>query len=113
MQALPAGYLAQRREWIASASAVAAALRLPNEALHDGLLLLDRAAAAGALPADDAPSAVTTAACLLLACEQHGEPSHFPVPCILALSCTIGSGQCSTCPMLLTLFRTRMNCTEV
>ena len=77
-QALPPGYVAQRQEWHASAASVAAALRLPDEALHDGMLLLDRAAAAGALATHESPSATAAAACLLLACEHHGEGSPNP-----------------------------------
>ena len=73
-QAVPAGYISNRKEWVATAASVQAALRLPNEVLHDGVLLMDRAAAAGAIAADGPALPLAAAACLMLACQNQGEP---------------------------------------
>jgi len=111
LQALPAGYLAQRKEWHASATSVAAALRLPNEALHDGMLLLDRAAAAGALTTDGPPSATAAAACLLLACEHHGEGCRtwhlLKRKCrsLIISDMVLANSQCSQCGQICAIYK--------
>ena len=43
-----------------------------SQVLHDGVLLMDRAAAAGAIAADRPASPLVAAACLMLACQNQG-----------------------------------------
>jgi hypothetical protein len=43
------------------------------QVLHDGMLLMDRAAAAGALAVDGPAAPLAAAACLMLACQHQGE----------------------------------------
>ena len=73
-EALPASYLAARQEWFGTAASFAGALGLKDEVLHDALLLLDRAVAAGGeqLLALDAGALITS--CLLIAARQGARP---------------------------------------
>jgi pentatricopeptide repeat domain-containing protein 1 len=73
-EALPASYLAARQEWFGTAASFAGAFGLKDEVLHDALLLLDRAVAAGGeqLLALDAGALITS--CLLIAARQGARP---------------------------------------
>lgn len=87
--ALPPGFLAARGDWASSAATLASALGLRDEALHDGLLLLDRAVAAGGDQLLSMNAAALVVACLLTAARQAGDSSD-RMPALAALEATTG-----------------------
>lgn len=87
--ALPPAFLAARGDWAATAATLAAALGLRDEALHDGLLLLDRAVAAGGDQLLAMNAAALVVACLLIAARQAGDEGD-RLPALAALEASTG-----------------------
>ena len=71
-----------------------------SQVLHDGMLLMDRAAAAGALAVDGPAAPLAAAACLMLACQHQGE------------LCGYGSFTCSTPLQTSAHWHTTVRCHE-
>ncbi len=69
---LPASFVAARSDWVSTAATFAAAFRLKDESLHDGVLLLDRAVAAGGEQLLGLNAAALIVGCLLIASRQGG-----------------------------------------
>lgn len=69
---LPASFVAARADWVSTAATFAAAFRLKDESLHDGVLLLDRAVAAGGEQLLSLNAAALIVGCLLIASRQGG-----------------------------------------
>jgi hypothetical protein len=86
-EVLPASYLAARQEWFGTAASFAGAFGLKDEVLHDALLLLDRAVAAGGeqLLALDAGALITS--CLLIAARQGAHTPADVCACVCACLC--------------------------
>lgn len=79
--ALPPSYVAARADWFATAATFAGAFGLSDEALHDSVLLLDRAVAAGGEELLSMNAAALVVACLVIAARQAGEQSdRLPAP---------------------------------
>ena len=72
--ALPPSFVAARADWFSTAATFAAAFRLKDESLHDGVLLLDRAVAAGGEQLLGVNAAALIVGCLLIASRQGGLP---------------------------------------
>lgn len=68
--ALPPSYLTARPDWFSTAATFAAAFSLKDEVLHDALLLLDRAVAAGGEQLLGLNAAALLVACLLISARQ-------------------------------------------
>ncbi|KAI7844476.1 hypothetical protein COHA_001936, partial [Chlorella ohadii] len=75
VQMMSPGYLAQRPELARLAATIGAQLHLPEEAVHDAVLLLDRAMSVP-LDAPESLHRAALAACLLLAGRQAGLPER-------------------------------------
>lgn len=75
VQMMRPGYLAQRPELARLAATLGTRLRLPEEAVHDAVLLLDRAMSVP-LEAPESLHRAALAACLLLAARQAGLPDR-------------------------------------
>ena len=75
---LPPPYLAERGAWFESQAAVAGALGLKDEALHDALLMMDHAVAAGAGAEGGLPAPTLVVACLLLSARQGQRGDQMP-----------------------------------
>lgn len=69
---LPASFVGARADWVSTAATFAAAFRLKDESLHDGVLLLDRAVAAGGEQLLGLNAAALIVGCLLIASRQGG-----------------------------------------
>ena len=107
-EALPASYLAARQEWFGTAASFAGAFGLKDEVLHDALLLLDRAVAAGGeqLLALDAGALITS--CLLIAARQgaHATRACVPLPpCAPVCGAGLVCVDCRLCLVVCRRFR--------
>ena len=76
LQALPAQYVSQRKEWVNIIMRSCVAFHFKEEVMHDGILLMDRAMASKHAPS--VPMLPLTAAACLLISAQQGE---FPDDC--------------------------------
>jgi hypothetical protein len=89
---LPASFVSARADWVSTAATFAAAFRLKDESLHDGVLLLDRAVAAGGEQLLGLNAAALIVGCLLIASRQAGEaPERLPQPAQLEAATGLSS----------------------
>lgn len=68
--ALPPAYLGAREDWVATCISFSALFGLKDEVLHDGVLLLDRAVAAGGDQLLSLNAAALVVSCLLISARQ-------------------------------------------